>query len=201
MKKIFFTLILLIGFSAVISAQEDNVSATRTEQNAMRIGVFGNFQPTLGELSKYVSSDVGGGLTFEIDLYSNPSSMISIGVPVHATLDYYPVIDESLISVMGTTITSGVYARIKLLNGSFIIQPELDYGFNLIFPKENEINSGKLNTMYFDQVIQFAVGFRYVLQGSVNLEFDVTPVFTLSPESNNMVYYVGGRAGVLFRIK
>lgn len=201
MKKILFSLILLIGFCAVITAQENDVSTTKVEKNAMRIGVLGNFQPTLGELSKYVSSDIGGGLAYEIDLYSNPSSILTIGVPVHANFDYYTVIDENLVYTMGATFTSGVYARIKLLNGRFIIQPELDYGVKLIFPKENEMNSGRLESMYLDQVIQLAIGFRYSLQGKVNMEFDLSPVFTLSPESNNIAYYIGARAGVLFRIK
>ena len=178
-------------------------SLERNELNpSHRVGGYLSYEPVLGALHQFVACSLGGGATYELGI---PLLQIfEIGPIVHLTVNDNIVTDERLASMVNLKFDIGCFFRIEFGKTGFALSPELDYGILVYFPKVSEgyTNSTGISSAYVDQLIQIGLGLRYshekILNG--NLEFDLTPTYSLSPEKHDLIHYLGFRLGALYKI-
>lgn len=196
MKKIFGIIFTLLLINGGIFAQKAN------GEFEVRTGAYFQYKPVLGKLGEYVSSNLDGSIKGEFDLPVSISDVFEIGVPVNIGFGVNPVKSELLNSMINFSINSGIYGRIKLFDGNFVIQPELDYGIVLFLPEVNSKYPNELNSVYVDQTLSLCLGFRYVPQ-TLNdgmMEFEFAPIYSLGFENNELAHFLGGKLGVMIRI-
>lgn len=205
MKKILgaFLFFVLLNISA-FSQDSENMSSSSKSQNpvTMKAGGFFNFEPVLGTLSDYVVSNIGGGLSYEIGFSVFPA--IDIGASLHIAGNGTSLKKENadLFSyIWNTKFYAGGFVRIPFGKSGFVFQPEIDWGFVFYFPKANQEYVNSLDSVYADQILQIAASFRYVNPNVLNelLEFELSPIYSFSPEKNAAVHHLGFRVGVLYR--
>ena len=166
----------------------------------MRVGAFGDYEPTVGDLHEFVHCSAGGGVEYEIG-FRLPFNL-EIGPAVHFAVNGNPVRDERLASMMILKMDVGAFLRVPILNSGFFFEPEIDYGCFVYFPKASPDYVNSLQPAYADQLLQVGVGFRYappmILSG--DLEFEITPTYTFSTEKTSSEHFIGFRVGVLYRV-
>ncbi|MCR4789692.1 MAG: hypothetical protein K5839_01280 [Treponemataceae bacterium] len=181
------------------SQQGQNLSASSLKH---RLGGYFSYEPTVGALSEFVSCSMGGGLEYELGFPL--LEIFEIGPAAHFSVNGNLITDDRLTFMMNLKADIGCFFRIPLWKSGFVFSPEIDYGILVYFPKANSeyANADSLKTSYVDQLIQIGLGFRYshkkVLNG--NLEFELTPTYLFSAEQEDVIHYIGFRAGALYRI-
>lgn len=197
MKKLLITLAVSLCFMGAGFAQETSAS-----EMAVRGGANINIQPVMGDFADYVSLNIGGGASAEIDLPISLPDWIKIGVPVNLGANVSIPKTDMIQSMWNFQLSSGIYARFLMMDGSLIIQPELDYGMAGYFITPTDYYSDTINSFYLDQMFQFSLNVRYapknILDGK--MEFSIAPVYALSPEMDEMAHYFGVRLGIFYKL-
>lgn len=218
MKKILaIILTFTISLGLVFSQEPQSEDEMESEENGkylgfikdMRAGAFFNFEPAAGDLSEFISSTMGGGASFEAGI---PLPLFSENTVVHSLLNNFGASfrmafdgglmkDTNVDSIFSMRYTLGAYTRIPLPGNMFSIVPEIDYGIVLNFPKASGDGAKYVETVYADQILQFGAGVRFSHQKMAkgNLEFELTPTYSLSPESGSTLHYIGFRFGALYK--
>ena len=193
MKKNLLSKIIALTFFAFIGASFCSAMD-------MRLGVFADYEPTVGDLHEFVHCSVGGGIDYEVG-FKLPFNL-ELGPAVHLAANANPVRDERLSSMMNLKMDAGAFLRVPILKTGLSFVPEVDYGCLVYFPKVSPDYSGDLETAYADQLIQVGLGIRFAHEKllSGDLEFDVTPTYLFSTEKENSVHYIGFRVGVSYRV-
>lgn len=203
MKKLLLSLGLSIFLLGSVFAQEEAAAPAYNNNFSFRLGAEAVVQPVLGDLKDYIGLSYGGGLKAEFDLPIVLPEVIDLGIPVSIYGFGNTIKDDVLSSVASLQLSTGFYVRINLANNNFVLQPELDYGMAMYFPKANPAYGNTLNTVYIDQIVQFGLGFCYVPQNVMegDLEFTFTPLYCLSLEKEYLGHYLGAKLGVFLRLK
>lgn len=207
MKKILALLLTFsISFGICCAQEAEDVNTAESENGKylgfikdMSAGAFFNFEPAAGELSEFVMSSIGGGVSFEAGI---PLPFLeNFGVSFRMTFDGGIMNDPIIDSLFSMRYTIGAYTKIPLPGNMFSIVPEIDYGLVFYFPEASGDVAKYLKNVYVDQILQLGAGIRFshpvILNG--NLEFEFTPTYSLSPESGSSVHHIGFRIGVLYK--
>lgn len=191
MKKIFLSILILLTISSVAFAQKDS---------SFRVGGAFAFEMTTGDLSEFVGTHVGGGVQAEYDLGLSLPSFMKVGISAKVMANFGSLKDDILLSMWNLQIAPGVYGRFGF--GDLAIQPEISYGVQMNFLKQNPEYNNKIDSMYLDQMIEAAVGIRYSPKKLLNgaLEFGVTPFYVFCPEKNYSASYFGANVFVFYKL-
>lgn len=202
MKK-FFTLIFVVLLTSQVFAQTE-VEKKPSFIKDVRVGVNAGFEPALGDLSEFVFSTIGGGASVEVGIPLFPKInnflLNNFGVSFRTAFNGAIMKDTNIASLFNMRFILGVYTRIPLGNVVTLV-PEIGYGIAVNFPGLKNKDAGIVQPCYADQVIQVGVGVRFAHEKLLNgnLEFEITPTYTLCPETNNAAHYLGARIGALYR--
>lgn len=201
MKKILtFLLVGLLTFSFVYAqdaAVEENVTVEKSSKIKLpnRLGAFFNYQPAVGAFGEYVKCNVGGGITYELGI---PLPMAcDLGVVAHGVFNYNPVKSDAVSSVWNMQYYAGAYLNVPFGSSGFAFHPELCYGLVCYYPTIGKDYVGNLNKTYLDQVIMLSAGLRFSNPkfANGNIELELAPTYTLTPEKQSCINFIGGRAG------
>lgn len=186
------------------SGQQENATS-KSKISSLAIGGFFNFEPAVGDLSDYMSSAIGGGLNFEMGLPIAKIPLLNnFGLSFKMAVNGALMKDTVIDSLFNMRFILGAYTKIPLGSDSINFVPEINYGVALYFPKvAPDADSSYVKSVYADQVIQLGLGFRFTNQKMLkgNLELELTPTYTLSPEEDALVHYFGVRAGFMYKFK
>lgn len=217
MKKFLLSSLFLVTLSTFIFAQETVVAeesaAEVTEADSSelkkdgtgefcsRAGVVFAVQGTTGDYSDFVGAHAGGGIQGEWDLDMLSPSFLQLGVSARVMFSKGFVKDDVILSAWNLQIAPGFYGRYRILNEKLILQPELSYGLQMNFLKNNPKYNNHLKKCYTDQFIGFALGVRYSPEKLLNgaLEFAFTPFYICCPEKNTTATFCGANISVFFR--
>lgn len=176
----------------------------------VKVGGFFNFEPAVGPLREFVSSTIGGGLSVEAgipllvekDAIFPFSLLQNFGVSFRAVFDGYLMKETHVDSIFSMRYSVGAYTRINI-GDMFAVVPNLDYGLAVNLPKVRGEGASLVKKAYADQMLQIGCGVRFAHEKVLNrkLEFDLTPTYTLCPESGTAVHYLGFRFGALYSVK
>lgn len=206
MKKIILAVVVLFAITSTLFCQEEVESvqneSLQTENNVFRIGAAFPVQSAVGDLNQFAGLHLGPGVQGEYDLNISLPDYLKLGVSAKFMMNFGFLKDDILLSMWNMQLAPGFYARFVLLDGNFIIQPELSYGLQLNFLKKNDEYNNKVDNVYLDQIIEFAVGFRYVPQNLLDgrLEFGITPFYALCPEAGYIAQYAGADIFMFYRL-
>lgn len=173
---------------------EEEIAERRSSK--LRIGAYLNYTPVLGPLSDYIHGNVGFGIGAEYDLIK------ILGLNGGVLFNVNPPVSPALTFAFNAQVFGGVHLRINLF-GDFYFQPEVDYGVIFNFPIKNSNFKGDLAPVYVDQIIQIAAAFRYkpIKLAKGRLEFEICPLYQLSPEKSDASHYVGLRTGLYWKFQ
>lgn len=202
MKKLLLIFALALAYTCSAFSQESEQPAAKNGVG-VRLGFLANAQPSVGEMSEYVTLNIGAGFSAEIDLPVKLPAGIQLGIPASIYANFSISNTDMISSMWNLQPSTGIYARIKFLNNQLIIQPQIDYGASLNFLTVNDYYSKYIKNFYLDQMLQFALNIRYASEKIMdgNLEFSLTPYYMLSPEQNEFVTYAGVRLGIFLTLK
>lgn len=186
MKKALITLIMALSLSGIVFAQQ------------FRIGLTGGYQFALGDIQNFVSSSAGGAVKGEFDLPLQLPPALRLGISAKVGGAMNVVNNDLLLSMWNVESTAGVYARLLMAGGAFVLQPELAFGAQMNFPSANPEYDNHIQPMYADALIQLQLGLRFAPQKVMKgkLEFSLTPVYSLNLEKETLVHYAGATAGI-----
>lgn len=203
MKKIIITILVALSVMSASFAQEaaENSSKGASDTANIRIGGIFNYEACGGTLGNYISGNIGGGFTAEFDLGIPLPSFMELGISGKILANGGLLKDDLLLSMMSIQVVPGFYCRLYLLNNNLIIQPEIGYGIQVNFLKDNPVYNNKIDKVYLDQLVEVSLGIRFAPQAFLdgNMEFGLTPFYILCPEQNEAVHYFGGRFGIYYQ--
>lgn len=216
MKKYFCALIAFfaVTFCSFAQIYQDDRNIWYSD---IRIGGYFDYEGALGTASEFTYCALNLGVSGEIEIPltipdSWPEALYflgNFGLSAHVDGGYNPVKTDLLTSIWNVRAYIGAFNRINFYFTGWPewmkginIQPEIGYGMMAVFPKANPAHSNKLSAGYVDQLIHFSCGLRYSSENILDdcIEFELTPVFTLCPEKNDVLDFVGFRIGALYKI-
>lgn len=201
---------IFLSFSLVcvaVNAQSGQQESTSSNSKIsfLAIGGFFDFEPAVGDLGDYMSCAIGGGLNFEMGLPIAKIPLLNnFGLSFKMAINGALMKDTVIDSLFNMRFILGAFTKIPLGSQSFYFVPEINYGVALYFPKvAPDADSSYVKSVYADQLIQLGLGFRFTNQKMLkgNLELELIPTYTLSPEEGALVHYFGVRAGFMYKFK
>ena len=205
MKKSLFAVAGMLAIvSLSVSALEKSPEKSSDgvpRYEGLAFGAFLTNQYTLGEWSDHAMATLGVGADVE---YTFPSSgKLNFGLSGH--LDYahiFPKSDGNLSRGDDVSFGVGAWLRIPFLLGSanFAFQPEVGYALTLLNAEGQ--NGSDVSGWYPHQTLVLSPAVRWIPKTeSRAFELDVSPVYTLSFESENALNQLGFRLGGVWHLK
>ncbi|MBQ3650262.1 MAG: OmpA family protein [Treponema sp.] len=162
-------------------------------------------QYALGGWSDFAAANFGGGFDAEYTIPAFLPYNLDLGASIHFEAGHtFPKADTTLKSHSDLRLYVAAFLRIPFtfMGQNFAFQPEIGYGasFNHCIGQ----NHSKAYGWYTDQIITFAPALRYIAPVDFlsNLEFELSPYWTFSPEqANEAVNFLGFRIGVVWHLQ
>lgn len=191
MKKILLALILVF-FSINIFANEMAEEALVSEdRDGIELSTYFTNRYALGDMAKFAAADLGAGFAVEYDFPFLPVMGVSGRAGVVGVIPKSPRPS----GWTAVSFTGGVFANLPLTD-FLTFRPELAYGAII-----NMLKIDGIKNVFVDQLIQVAVSFRIApeLFKKSGFSIEVAPVYSLQTEKNDVLNYLGFRAGVNYR--
>ena len=158
-------------------------------------GIYGKAGLPLGDYSKFVAANAGGGMGVELD----PIFVPNLGISFHA--DFYAGFpkDDRIRSIWDFALYGGIWYRLNW--GSLAFQPELNYGICIhrvaIEPGWHGPEGANV-----DQMLQLAPALRWTPGKKFNntAAIDIAPYYTMIFEQTNLIHQLGLRIGLTYAL-
>lgn len=207
MKRILLFILFIMGVSSFFFAQaaesDEEIDPGFTYQDGdsvLRVGGAFSWQAAMGDLNDFVSNYLGGGMEAEYDLPLLPVMKPGFSVKVRGNSGFLK--DDILSYLWNLQLAPGIYARFEFFNNQVVIQPGLNYGVQLNFPKANSKYNNKLDKVYADQMLEGSLSLRFSPANLLNgkIELGVTPFYVFGPEKNSSAHYAGAELLILYKL-
>lgn len=159
-------------------------------------------QYALGDWADFATANIGAGLDTEYTLPAFLPKNIDLGASLRGEFAHvFPKADGTLKSDDQLNFSLGAWLRLPfmLAGQTFAFQPELSYGLILHHAKGQ--NGSSVDGWFSDSALSLALGLRYMasVESLKNLEFELAPTYTFSPEKENRsMNYLGFRLGAVW---
>lgn len=161
--------------------------------STISLNLYGKAMIPFGDYSKYVATNLGGGVGAELDPLFIPNLGTSLHVDFHAGI----LKDDRIESMWNMAIYAGIWYRLRW--GDFAFQPELNYGISLhnIKMKSGWHGPDEVNT---DQLLQFVPAFRWTPNSDKGgkTSLDAAPFYAMIFEESNIIHQLGFKLGLVY---
>ena len=205
MRKQLLSVLLAVSLISSFSAQEtaaEEIDSAVPRYTGFSVGAYFLNQYALGDWSDFANANIGGGLGAEYTLPQFLPFNIDLGASIRSEFAHvFPKSGSTLKSDDQLNFSLGAWLRFPFLlaGQSFAFQPELSYGVILHHAKGQ--NGSAVDGWFTDSTLTLALGLRYTARAEFlkNIEFELSPVYTFSPEKENkIVNYLGFRMGAVW---
>jgi len=182
--KILVAILFALVLAHPVMAEDSNVD----------ISLYSVTRFSVGELAKYSSCSLGGGIAVEWKLPILPILGVSGRAEGQAALG----VEEGIENWWNATFMAGAFVNLPL-GSAVTLRPEFSYGVMLHMVKSP---SRDIDGVFADQIIQIAASLRISPQvmKAKGLSIELAPMYTLLTEKTAAVHYMGLRAGVNYKL-
>lgn len=196
MKKVFISiLIILVTYSGLFAETKSNLNNPRIKIGQVFINQYG-----IGDIRPFAAYSLGLGAYGHFYLPKDIPVAENIGFSANVIWQNLQPATGAVAVFNSTTLYAGIFYDFLLGTSGFSIQPEIGYGMAVhVFTTTQEALK-KTDGVYIDQVINFALRFDYSFPGfsQGNLEIALEPVYTIMPEQNAVVQFLGFKLGLSY---
>lgn len=198
MKKLILILLIPLLITAAFAQSDGGTGEKSTafaffsdevpRYTGFAVGAHFLNQYALGDWADFATANIGAGLDAEYTLPAFLPKNIDLGASLRGEFAHvFPKADGTLKSDDQLNFSLGAWMRLPFLlaGQTFAFQPELSYGLILHHAKGQ--NGSSVDGWFSDSALSLALGLRYIapVDSLKNLEFELAPTYTFSPEKEN----------------
>ena len=186
----------LLGAAMFLACASAGAEAKQFEGVGVGLSVLNQYP--LGDWGDYAKANIGGGLAAEYTFPHFLPASIDLGASVRFEFAHtLPKSDTTLKSHNEIRASGGLFFRIPFAVGgsTLAFQPEVAVGASLNNTEGQ--NGAKASGWYTDTLIMVAPSVRFVppAEALSHIEFELSPLWTMSLEDSNTVNNIGFRLG------
>ena len=198
MKKLIAILLSSVVLVATGAAESDVPRYT-----GFAVGASFLNQYPLGDWKDFAKSNIGGGLSAEYTLPEFLPFNLDLGAAFHADFSHTsPKSDGTLESHDELRFSLGAFLRLpfSLFGQNFAFQPEIDCGLDLA--RVVGQNGSSLDEWQTGNIISVQPALRYMIPVKAidTVEFEASPLLTISPEKESVITNIGYRIGFVWHV-